>query len=439
MKNYRELIFYVSVGAGMALATSSFTMVSGIFEIVSGLWAVVAICLAGLFCILISSSIAELASMYPSSPGIRTYLKVAFGDKISLFLVHLYLIFIVLIAGVESYVFALVITAILPNISPLVVVLSLLTLVIFTNLLGLELPRLMQIGTALTLIISILCLGINGFFSSAAGIGEVLSFDFSNNFQQLELLPAATAMAVFLFIGFEWVTPLGFRPSSYERKIPMSMPIAITTNMVTYSFFVIGISSQLTPDRISAVSVPQVPYLVEMFGPSGVYFAGGISLLATFSTFNAGIMGSSRLVYALSREGKLPKWCSKISLRTTAPVGAIILIGGLSLVSSIIVVTYQLELLAAIIGSSIICFVYAAFMLAVIRLRKSQPGLRRPYRTPVFAWLQWLLILIVPMIGIQSLFSQPTMPLQPALGMVVFITIAFVLTRWSLEISKNMK
>ena len=92
---------------------------------------------------------------------------------------------------------------------------------------------------------------------------------------QLKLLPAAIAMAIFLFIGFEWVTPLGLRPSSYERLIPNSMPIAITTNMVTYSFFAIGISFQLTPSEISAVSIPQVPYLIKVFGPYGVYFAGG--------------------------------------------------------------------------------------------------------------------------------------------------------------------
>jgi ethanolamine permease len=145
MKHGTEMLFYVSFGAGMAMGTSSFTMISGVFELVTSLWAVSAVCLAGLLCIIISHSIAELASMYPSAPGIRTYLKVAFGDRTSLFLVHLYLIFVVLIAGVESYMFALVVKAILPSVSPLGVVMALLITVIITNLLGLELPRWMQI------------------------------------------------------------------------------------------------------------------------------------------------------------------------------------------------------------------------------------------------------------------------------------------------------
>ena len=42
MKGPREFIFYLAVGAGMALGTSAFTMVSGLFEVVGGLWVLLA-------------------------------------------------------------------------------------------------------------------------------------------------------------------------------------------------------------------------------------------------------------------------------------------------------------------------------------------------------------------------------------------------------------
>ena len=74
MKRWFELLFYVTFGAGMAFGMSSFTMLSGLNEIVTGPWVVVAIVVAGLLCAAISSSVAELASMYPSAPGVRTYL-----------------------------------------------------------------------------------------------------------------------------------------------------------------------------------------------------------------------------------------------------------------------------------------------------------------------------------------------------------------------------
>src|SRR2546428_84125 len=329
MKKHIELMFYVSFGAGMAFGTSSFTMMSGLFEITTTIWVVMAICLSGFLCILISSSVAELASMYPSSPGIRTYLKVAFDNRVSLLLVYLYLIFMVLVAGVESYMFALVAKAIFPNAS------------------------------------------------------------------------------------------------------------AILTNMFAYTIFVIGMSFQIPRADIIKTTVPQVPYFVHMLGSSGVYFAWAFSLLAVFSTFNAGIMGGSRLIYVLTREGNLPKWCAKMSLRTGAPIGGIIVLGSLATVSSILVLTYHVEILAAVIGSTIVSFVYAAFMSAVIRLRKSNPDAKRSFRTPVPAWLQWLIIVIMPLMGILTLFSQVGSMFLPVGGLLIFTVLATILARWSWKRTAN--
>src|SRR5690242_16729389 len=101
MKKYSEIIFYATFCAGLALGTSSFTLISALFKTSTGWIVVASVILAALFCILIASSIAELASMYPSAPGIRTYLKEAFSNRFSLFFVYLYLIFMVLVAGIE--------------------------------------------------------------------------------------------------------------------------------------------------------------------------------------------------------------------------------------------------------------------------------------------------------------------------------------------------
>jgi amino acid transporter len=438
MKKFVELMFYVSFGAGMAFGTSSFTMMSGLFEITTLLWVVIAIVASGAICILISNSVAELASMYPSSPGIRTYLKVAFNNRTSLLLVYLYLIFMVLVAGVESYMFALVVKAIFPNVSAMLVVLGLLTFTITVNLLGFELPRGLQIITTFLLIFGILVLGIFGIVRAPSGLAN-FSGSMSENLQQLKLLPAAIIMAVYLFTGFEWVTLLGFSPKSYEYRIPLSMPLAILTNMAAYTIFVVGMSYPLTRAEIMATPVPQVPYFIGMLGSGGVYFAWAFSLLAVFSTFNAGIMGGSRLIYVLTREGNLPKWCAKMSLRTGAPIGGILVLGSLATISSVLVVKYELELLAAVMGSAIVSIVYAAFVWAAIRLRKSQPDAKRSFRTPVPLALQWLIIVLMPLMGIATLFSQVGMQYQPLIGMIVFTILAAIMARWSLVRTANQQ
>src|SRR5688572_7101134 len=416
----------------MAFGTSSFMMLAGLFEITTAPWVVLAIFLSALFCIFISASVAELASMYPSSPGIRTYLKVAFDSRLSLTLVYLYLIFMMLIAGVESYMFALVVQTIFPQLPTVALVLGVLAFAIVVNLLGLELPRWLQIVSTVLLLLGVFALGLYGTLNASPDIRWSFDFEAAGGLSQLSLLPTAIIMAVFLFTGYEWVTLLGFNPKSYERRIPLAMPAAIVTLFLAYAIFALGLSSQLPRETITATPVPQVPYFLKLLGNSGGYVAASLSMLAIFSTFNAGIMGGARLIYVLTREGNLPKWCAKMSLRTGAPIGGIIVLGTLACISSLLVVTFKLELLAAVVGSAIVSIIYAAFMLAVIVLRKKQPQARRTFRTPAATWLQWVMILLLPLMGLMSLFSQVNMKYQPALALSLFVIIASAMAQWSL-------
>jgi ethanolamine permease len=364
MKKAFELGFYVTFGAGIAFGISSFTILSELFKVANFTWVVVSISLAGLVCILISTSIAELASMYPSSPGVRTYLKVALPARTSLFLVYLYLMFMIMVAGIESYLFALVVRQLFPGIHPLVLVLSLLAATVIVNLLGLELPRGVQMFTTAALILSVLCLGIAG---AGSHFGNLHSSVGAVTTHPLSQIGDAVGSAVYLFIGFEWVTMMGFTAKAYERKIPVSMPLAILTNIVAYCIFALALAATLPVSGITSTAIPQIPYFVQMFGPRGSIVGLVLSILAIISCFNAGVMGGSRLIYALAREGSLPKSWAKMSLETGAPIGGVLVLGILASIASVIIVQYELEEIAAVVGSAIVCCVYAAFMWAVLR------------------------------------------------------------------------
>src|SRR5262249_47002980 len=140
-------------------------------------------------------------------------------------------------------------------------------------------------------------------------------------------LPTITGMSIFLFVGFEWVTALGYNRNSYNKLIPRAMYTSIIINIIVYSLVVIGLDSQLTRFDIVATPIPHVSLCTKILGNNGVLLAVLLSCLAILSTFNAGVMGGSRLIYALSREGNLPTWCGTISLRTGTPIGAVLLLG----------------------------------------------------------------------------------------------------------------
>jgi len=434
MKKAFELGFYVTFGAGIAFGISSFTIISELFKVASSFWLLVSIGLAGLFCMLISSSIAELASMYPSAPGVRTYLKVALPPRSSLFLVYLYLIFMIMVAGIESYLFAQVVRALFPQLPALALVLGLLALTVIVNLLGLELPRGVQMFTTTTLIVSVLILG-------GIGAGPALTHlhwspaVLAN--KPLSQVGGALGSAVYLFIGFEWVTMMGFSAKSYEHRIPLSMPLAILTNIVAYCVFALGLAMQVPLGKITATSIPQLPYFVQMFGARGTLVALALSVLAIISCFNAGVMGGSRLVHALAREGNFPKSWGAMSLRTGAPIGGVLVLGALASIASILIVEFELQEVAAVVGSAIVCCVYAAFMWAILHLRKTQPDARRTFRSPLPIWLHWLLIVVMPAFGVLALFALPGKTVQVLSTAAGLIVVSAVGVQFSLRYSKN--
>lgn len=435
MKGWRELFLYVTIGTGMALATSVFTMVGGLFTVTNGVGVALGVLLAGAFCMIIALSIGELASMFPSAPAIRTYLKAAFGERPSLLLVYLYLISVVLIAGLESFIFAQVTREVFPAMPPPAVIMVLFLAVMSVNLAGLELPRGVQVLTTVVAVVFVLVSGAVGIARPA--IPHALAFSQLTP-QVLAAVPAATGMSVFLYMGFEWVTPLGLRPKSYHYKVPVSMAISVIVLALVYGSFVLGAASQLPRETLAASAVPQVPYLKAIYGSVGVPLALVLALSATISTFNAGVMGGSQLIYLLAREGALPRWCSALSLRTGAPTGAVLLLSGLSLLSGLVVYRWNLVLLVAVVGAAIICVVYSSFLLSTLVLRKRRPDASRPYRTRVWKPLQWFGVLGLPLLGFSTLLSEPSLGLWPLVAGAAALVIAGVLV-WAFGSSSRGK
>lgn len=434
MKKAFELGFYVTFGAGIAFGISSFTILSELFKVANSFWLVVSICLAGFICMLLSSSIAELASMYPSAPGVRTYLKVALPPRTSLFLVYLYLIFMIMVAGIESYLFALVVRQLFPQLPALAVVLTLLACTVIVNLLGLELPRGVQMFTTTALILSVLFLGATG---AGLHLGNLHWDSRVLSDHPLSQIGDALGSAVYLFIGFEWVTMMGFNAKSYERKIPISMPLAILTNIVAYCIFSLALATRIPVNTITATAIPQLPYFVQIFGPRGSVVGLVLSILAIVSCFNAGVMGGSRLIHALAREGNFPKSWGAISLTTGAPIGGVLALGVLASIASVIIVSFELEEIAAVVGSAIVCCVYAAFMWAVLRLRKTQPNSRRTFRSPLPIWLHWVLIAVLPMAGALALFGIKGKTVQVLATTIGLVAVSALTVLWSRKYNKN--
>jgi amino acid transporter len=109
--------------------------------------------------------------------------------------------------------------------------------------------------------------------------------------------------------------------------------------------------------------------------------------MASVTSFNAGTLTVSRYMYALARDGSLPKIFSRISVRYATPYMALIAISVLCLAISMVVFisarfdpeSYELFIY---LGAFIECMIYTVMACAVISLRRRQPEHERSYRVP---------------------------------------------------------
>ena len=128
----------------------------------------------------------------------------------------------------------------------------------------------------------------------------------------------------------------------------------------------------------------------------------GAIVLGILATWNSAFLWSSRLLLALGRQGTVPGAFARVG-RMHSPVAAVVLVGAVGLLG----ICLGRGALVPIINMASISltFSYAFACWAVLRLRRTQPGLERPFRVPGGAFTMRLAILTTTAMGGISLFE----------------------------------
>jgi len=392
-----EWLEYVAASIGMAFACSGFAMLGQLFAFSTGWLLLVAVVVAGVLCGAISLSIGELASMFPSAPGVRTYFKAAFGDQVSLALTFAVLGIVTLFAGVESYAFHAALKQVVPGLSPIAGMTLAIGTVAAMNLAGFEVPRKAQLVLAALIVLLLLVVSGRSFFGTPSVIEE------ATGETGAAAAVAAAGGAVFLYTGFEWVTPLGRRPDAYRARIPWSMPAALTVLTLVFGLLTIALGREVPRSMLHESLTPHV-LLGERMGMR--YLMIAVSMFATLTTFNAGLMGGSRLLYILARERRFFSFAAQLSDRTGNPTRAVILIAVTCWGAAILEWAFDAYLEASTICAALYAAVYACFGIANVRLRKTRAAAKRPFRAPVPPFVQLALAGLMALFGL-GLLAAP--------------------------------
>ena len=438
-----ELLDYVSVSAGMAVAASSYMVLGLLVRAHSLAELVLVMGAACAMCLLLALALGEMSSRFPSAPGIRTYVRRAFGERISLFFTYVLMFIIPLVAGVEIKVF---LAALLPDASvalQCLVAALLVLLLAWLNLSGHDLPR-----TAQTLVFCLLvlvslyfsALGLSG-APSASALPQLAAASASASAatspgSTLAAIGEGIGLAFFLFVGFEWVAPMARSPKAAKGVVPWSMVWAVALLGLMYLAFGLALKLSLPAALLASSSVPHVTLGEHLLGGPGRWLAQALSLFALLTTLNAGLMGATRLVYGLARERALGPQCSAWLAHLSeqgVPSRVVQVLASASLLVALWVIAGDHATAVASAGAGLYTLIYGVFAASHVRLR--QQGAARPdFHTRVPNWVYHLLALLALAVATATLLAAVQ---DSALALLALLAFALVAALMAHHVAKG--
>lgn len=417
---------------GLTLVTI-FTLITG--AMVGMAWAVlpnvlfgyagpallISVIIAAVFCIFIGLCYAELCAAMPFAGGEYHYTKAAMG-KFPSFITGWFLVVaysammpgeIIVLSKVLSMLFS----------SPPKWLIGMILALLFggINVLGIRISAIIQLVFAIALF-----LGMAIFIFG--GLGNIHWENFTPFFDghiggMLMMVP----IGMLAFMGFDIVPQAAEEVKSPIRQVVYLIPLSIVFVCFFYFGAFFTAAGNMAPSQIaqSKAEVPLIEVSKIFLGESGAIIILIAGIMGLITTLNAFVIGASRLMLGMAREGVLPGFLGNIHHSYGTPYWAIIIITLFGILGAI----FQQLFLVFQIASSAILVAYILVIISFFVLRKKNPDMKRPYTVPAYpltpiiaifgsvlaflfslvafeSWVHWVIFIGVTLIGLIYYFAS---------------------------------
>ncbi|WP_405984479.1 amino acid permease [Streptomyces sp. NBC_00872] len=215
----------------------------------------------------------------------------------------------------------------------------------------------------------------------AAPLIQLMSGYVPTDFGVMGIFTAA-AVVFFAFIGFDIVATAAEETVDPQRDVPRGILGSLFLCTVLYVAVSLVVTGMQHYSRLS-VDAP----LADAFKSVGhPFWAGVISFGAAVGLTSVSmilLLGQTRVFFAMSRDGLLPRTFSQVHPRFATPYRSTVLLG---VIVAIIAGCTSIEELAELVNIGTL-FAFVVVALGVIILRRRRPDLPRAFRTPLVPYL----------------------------------------------------
>jgi len=195
---------------------------------------------------------------------------------------------------------------------------------------------------------------------------------------------SGAAIIFFAFIGFNTIAIIAEEVKEPEKNVPKAILIAFGICTILYigvSVVAVGLLNW------TILGTSGAPLELALNAATGnvfiLEFVAISALFATTSVIMASIMGGSRALFAMARQGVLPKSLATIS-RQSVPLFTILLCG--IFISGIVLLTNgNLDWLASLFNfGTLLTFFF--INLSLLKLRRTMPDAKRGFKVPFYPY-----------------------------------------------------
>jgi APA family basic amino acid/polyamine antiporter len=370
------------IGAGIFIVT-------GVASAASGPALVLSFIVAAIACTFTALCYAEFASMIPIAGSVYTYTYITMGEIwawiMGWIMVLQYLIASAAVAiGWSSYAVALVTSTgiALPAIIsgpygvqgslinlPAVIIILILTAVLVRGAQESARINALIVFIKVAVILLFITVGLN--FINPANYHPFTPYGLGGIFQ-------GAAMVFFAYLGFDAVAS-----AAEETKNPgRTIPIGIIGSLIISSILYIAVAAVMTgmvPFGLLNNSSP-VSFALQHVGVQWAFTIISIGAIAGLTTVVlVNMFSKARIIFAMSRDGLLPKVFSKVSAGSQAPVTSILLVGGMA---TVVAAFFSLDSIFELVNvGALSAFIFLA--MSVIILRYQKPEIKRSFKCPL--------------------------------------------------------
>ncbi|AXK33343.1 amino acid permease [Streptomyces armeniacus] len=191
---------------------------------------------------------------------------------------------------------------------------------------------------------------------------------------------AAGATLFFSYIGFDAASTAGEEAKDAQRDLPRAIMLSLVIVTALYCLVAVAAVGALPWQRFDGSEAALAGIMHDVTGQSfwATILAFG-AVVAIASVVLTVLYGQTRILFAMSRDGLMPRVLSKVHPRTGTPRANTVLV---SLFCGGLAAAVPLGQLADATSIGTL-FAFALVNVAVIVLRRTSPGMRRSFRVPL--------------------------------------------------------